>query len=235
MKHKLVLWGSALALTLCITVGHAKEHVMHQQNKIPAQTFEVTAAADQTLAFQQRLVELELKKLSLQYEQMQLEHADRMAEQARLRESDQAKSALKTWLPTTTAIFIPLILGVLTLAVQARAQFSLKAAEFLMSSNSPGAAKGRLELLHALFGPWVLSKRFDNPPVDEFPGTVLRELQILLFNALLENKESKQFVLDTWESVFGPASLKRMEEVRGRSRNPKSAAPPSNKPAPADA
>lgn len=219
MRHKLALWGSVLALALCTIVAHAKGHVTHhQQNAVAAQTAQSTATENQTLALQQRLVEIELKKLALQQEQMQLEHADRIAEQARLREADQAKSGLKSWLPTTAAIFIPLILGALTLAVQARAQFSLKAAELLMNSHSPGAAVARLELLKTLFGPWVLSKRFDSPPVNRFPGTRLFELQKLLFDALVENKESRQFVLDSWESVFGSELFSRMEEIRAETR-----------------
>jgi hypothetical protein len=105
---------------------------------------------------------------------------------------------------------------------QAKTEFELKAAEIVMNSYSPIAAKNRAKLLQSMFKrtlPRDFAERFDP---NYFPGTRLYEMKMKLFEMLAQNPTKKEELISLWRKLFP-------EEERWFGRlYPSSSIPPSS-------
>jgi hypothetical protein len=149
------------------------------------------------------MLDIERERLANQSDQLAIEREklNHQREQLAQQQAQLSIEKTKAYL-TAGAVFIPLLIGLVTILLQARAQFELKAAELVLSSYSPAAASRRAELLQEMFQhrlPRDFARSFDPA---KFPGVRLHEMKLELFRALVEDNADKAKVLTVWQELF---------------------------------
>ncbi|SDT45079.1 hypothetical protein [Bradyrhizobium canariense] len=144
---------------------------------------------DQLSEFQKESLEIERQRLTLQRDQLAL---------------DREKSGwtfLGVAVPLMAAV-VALMAGIITMFFQARAQFNMKAAELVLGSYSPAAAKSRAAMLSRMFSHWLRADFPQSFSANEFPGTRLQEMKMELFRALRAKDADPEQVVRHWLAVF---------------------------------
>jgi hypothetical protein len=159
--------------------------------------------------------------LKLQLDQRQLDKVNAELDKTG-EEIKKLKREESLWWTTPTSIFVPLLLGVLTLWWQARnardlqhranlTELEFKIVDFVMASAAPYAAFRRWKLLKGIYGD-RLSPSFvtnlDQTDFEHFPGPRLPEMRMALFNALAQKPESHDQVIAAFRQVFWEEDLR---------------------------
>lgn len=101
---------------------------------------------------------------------------------------------------TIAAIFVPLILGVLTLRSQTKTAFRLKAIEVVMQSPTPWVAEKRAQVMERAFPQLKeFGRDFD---FNDFPGLRLHDMKLELIRLLAAHPQERKFIFTQWEKLF---------------------------------
>jgi hypothetical protein len=148
--------------------------------------------------------DLDQEKIKIEREKMEIER-----EKIRLENEKLAIERSKTkW--TVASIFIPLLIGALSIAYsaysqvqQARYDFELKVAELVMSSENPTGSMNRARAIQALFPerlPDKFAASFD-PKLYSVPKTSDSSKKELL-KLIVEHPDQKQEIIELWSLLF---------------------------------
>lgn len=119
-------------------------------------------------------------------------------------------SGLDEWKITLAAVSVVVTIAsvIVTLWWRGRIAFELKAAELVLSSSYPRAAKRRAQILQALF-PSRLPRNFaESFDATTFPGTLKYEMTMELFKAIASNPEKAEEIKASWLELFPEVSWK---------------------------